>query len=298
MIESDNTISERDILNGIEKIIDNGIKRTIASPKISGLVGVSKSNMVHKYRKEIERAREAVFQKLPINDKCKDKLFKFVIESIFRDSIPKKDYSGIVIVGFGEKEIFPAIVGFEIYGVLFNRIRFIQKVNDTVKSETHGGLILPLAQRDEVDAFVRGIHPDYYNEIDTYVNSMLWGFPKAILKTLKIDEKKKIIFEKTLEKITKKEYKEFQRQFESYEQSVFVNSITEAVGFLPIKEMAEMAEALVNITALKRKVSPDQETVGGTTDVAVITKGDGFIWIHRKHYFDIKLNPHFVARYK
>ena len=41
----------------------------------------------------------------------------------------------------------------------------------------------------------------------------------------------------------------------------------------------------------------DSETVGGPIDVAVISKGDGFIWIKRKHYFDPKLNPHFMAKY-
>jgi len=58
-----------------------------------------------------------------------------------------------------------------------------------------------------------------------------------------------------------------------------------------------MAEALVELTSLKRKVSMEAETVGGPTDVAVISKGDGFIWIRRKHYFDADLNPPFFANY-
>jgi hypothetical protein len=29
----------------------------------------------------------------------------------------------------------------------------------------------------------------------------------------------------------------------------------------------------------------------------VISKGDGFIWIKRKHYFDPALNYHFFANY-
>jgi hypothetical protein len=39
------------------------------------------------------------------------------------------------------------------------------------------------------------------------------------------------------------------------------------------------------------------ETVGGPIDVAVITKGDGLIWIKRKHYFDKELNHAFFANY-
>ena len=53
--------------------------------------------------------------------------------------------------------------------------------------------------------------------------------------------------------------------------------------------MALLAENLVNITALKRKFSMDgnQQTVGGPTDVASISLGEGFTWIKRKKYQNI-----------
>jgi len=44
-------------------------------------------------------------------------------------------------------------------------------------------------------------------------------------------------------------------------------------------------------------VTPERETVGGPIDVAVITKGDGFVWLRRKHYFDPAFNPRVMARY-
>ena len=58
-----------------------------------------------------------------------------------------------------------------------------------------------------------------------------------------------------------------------------------------------MAEALVSLTSFKRRFSLDAETVGGPVDVAVLSKGDGFIWIKRKHYFKPELNPHFLTNY-
>jgi hypothetical protein len=58
-----------------------------------------------------------------------------------------------------------------------------------------------------------------------------------------------------------------------------------------------MAEALVNLTSFKRKISLEAETVGGPIDVAVISKGDGLVWIKRKHYFEPKLNPQFFDLY-
>ena len=57
-----------------------------------------------------------------------------------------------------------------------------------------------------------------------------------------------------------------------------------------------MAASLVNLNSFKKRISMNIETVGGPVDVAVISKGDGFIWIDRKHYFDADKNPLFVRR--
>jgi hypothetical protein len=61
--------------------------------------------------------------------------------------------------------------------------------------------------------------------------------------------------------------------------------------------MAAMAESLVHITSLRRRISLNAETVGGPIDVALISKGDGLVWIKRKHYFDSELNPAFMQNY-
>lgn len=76
----------------------------------------------------------------------------------------------------------------------------------------------------------------------------------------------------------------------------FSSKVTEMIEFLPKQDLAYMAESLVNLTAFKRKISNDNETVGGPIDVAIISKGDGFIWVKRKHYFNKDLNHHFFSR--
>jgi hypothetical protein len=58
-----------------------------------------------------------------------------------------------------------------------------------------------------------------------------------------------------------------------------------------------MAETLVNLVSFRKQVTLEAETVGGPIDVAVISKGDGFVWIKRKHYFDPALNHHFFKNY-
>lgn len=90
----------------------------------------------------------------------------------------------------------------------------------------------------------------------------------------------------------------FQNDVEGYSWENHVGPVLSIVEALPKDELAEMAEAVVSLTALRRKMSSDQETVGPPIDVAVISKGDGLVWIKRKHYFDIGLNPYFLARHQ
>ena len=89
--------------------------------------------------------------------------------------------------------------------------------------------------------------------------------------------------------------KEFIDYLDERKQSNY-RPITTAVRSLPKEELAEMAEALVSLTSLKRRVSLAAETVGGPIDVAVISKGDGLVWIKRKQYFPPKLNHRYFYR--
>ena len=59
----------------------------------------------------------------------------------------------------------------------------------------------------------------------------------------------------------------------------------------------EIAEVFIRLTQVRRRLSPDSETVGGPIDVAVISKADGFVWIKRKYYFDKELNYSFIGNY-
>ncbi len=57
----------------------------------------------------------------------------------------------------------------------------------------------------------------------------------------------------------------------------------QAVSGLPRQDLAKMAEALVNLTAFLMRMNADQdETVAEPIDVALLSKGDGFIWIKHK----------------
>lgn len=68
------------------------------------------------------------------------------------------------------------------------------------------------------------------------------------------------------------------------------------IALMPKLELIELAEALISITAIERKATSDEGTVGGPIDVAFITKHEGFVWIKRNDYFKAALNPRYFWR--
>ncbi len=286
----------------LKKIIDiiiNKFHHNLGThKKLRGFPAGAGKSTLKKYRKHIAGAYSNVFQGLPISRASSNRIKQMTGMMFEKDIFPKGHYSGIVIAGFGQKQEFPSILAYEIGGIINNRLKYAKRVDVKINIRTTAA-VHPFAQSDEVATFMDGINPNYRKEIRKYVYNLLTQYPEAIIDSLKnINAKQKDFMKKKTQKIANEEMKKFQQKIKIYEEEKHSDSIVQAVSFLPKEELAAMAEALVNLTSIKRRMSTDEETVGGLTDVAVISKGDGFIWIKRKQYFDPKLNPHFMAKYK
>ena len=60
---------------------------------------------------------------------------------------------------------------------------------------------------------------------------------------------------------------------------------------MPIQDAINLGGFLVDVTKISTEFNPGDLTVGGPTEIAAITKHEGFKWIVRKHYYDRALNP-------
>jgi len=156
---------------------------------------------------------------------------------------------------------------------------------------------MPFAQQEMVHSFLRGIDQKLKEHMQSSTKNLFQGAVEGIFGILERDDPASA---KRLQKaIQPKLTKLMNGLFEDWDEksSWYWMPIIEIVSSLPKDELASMAEALVNLTKFKRRITPERETVGGPIDVAVISKGDGFVWIKRKHYFEASLNPRVMARY-
>ena len=219
---------------------------------------------------------------------------KNLLINLFTKGIPPVLSSGLVFTGYGEEEIYPSVHSYEI-GCIINGVLAVRHQQPAQISNANNAFICPFAQTDVMHTILSGISPQvqsiYANSLTKTIQSFVSQLSQAInssnpslasqIRGIPIDP-----FVQNFMNLSQ------QAQAKQY-TAPFVSSIAS----LEKEDLSDFAESLITLTSLKRKVSPDQETVGGPVDVMVISKGDGIIWMKRKHYFDAEKNHHFFSNY-
>ena len=155
---------------------------------------------------------------------------------------------------------------------------------------------MAFAQREMVDRFLYGIDSDVQGKISQFSKGAISSIRESIFGLIDLEGDGLTSLEKAAEDaeeaflngLATKGFAAIRKESEA--------EIEEMVEFMPKAEMARMAEALVNLTSIKRRVTKGMETVGGPIDVAVISHSEGLVWVKRKHYFPGELNSRFFER--
>lgn len=201
-------------------------------------------------------------------------------------------FSGLVFSGFGEDEFFPSLISLNISVAMVDRLRYYQDDSGTT-TVTHQSqsAIRAFAQKDVIDTILSGIDPRlanlYFHQFDSFIKKNNESIAQIIESAIP-DLAHKIRSINTSQLTT-----QLQKLITAERKKHYIDPLMGAVGTLSKEDLAEMAESLIYLTYLKRRFTFAEESVGGPVDVAVITKGEGFIWIKRKHYFKPELNHHY-----
>ncbi len=275
------------------RTLDRNIQEISAREDV--LDDVVEGTLADRYRSEINETIDLVFGP-GITRTARIRLRRLLALSLVKDDF-SANRSGVVVAGFGSEERFPSLVCYELDGIIADRNKTRQVLEVDVKRSMRAAIV-PFAQGEMVHTFMTGIDPEYKNYLFGAIPELVKQSCFAIVdgyvsgdRHIRSSAKQQIRV--GLDKLIEQAHESFQ----DFERQRFSNPVVEMLDMLPKEEMANMAESLVNLTSLKRKVSPVVQSVGGPVDVAVISKGDGFVWIKRKHYFAPELNPSFFKNY-
>ena len=256
-------------------------------------------NILLQYKSEFKEAIRIFFDgenKDILDFKLARKLFRLMKLTIEKE-IFSSYMSGIVFAGFGDDEKFPTIVDYSLDGIISGILKK-KKVGSIDSDRRSEGYIKAFAQTDMVYRFMEGVDINYQSFVEgLFVQQLIEKLSAVADLRYRNNKTKRKIEKKRLIKEAISGIQEIKSEAKKYRWQQFSQPILNMLNAMPKEEIAGLAEALVSLTSLKRRVSEDEETVSGPIDVAVISKGDGFIWIKRKHYFDPAKNPYFFDKY-
>ncbi len=246
-----------------------------------------------------EYAIKIIFKDLGFDpsDKLQKMLLKFLFMHLKAKSlIELQPFSGLVFVGYGDKQIYPHLVPMNISFAIEDKLRACIDTNRSahISNEMHS-VISPFAQTDVIDTILSGIDPVLKNVYHQNFSIFLAKY-NELIANLAEEESGELagnIRSLDIEKLTQN----YVEEVNEIQRSTYINKMLQSVSSLPKEDLAEMAESLIYLTYLKRRITFAEESVGGPVDVALITKGDGFIWMKRKHYFKPDLNHQFFETY-
>lgn len=205
-------------------------------------------------------------------------------------------HTGVVFAGFGRDDLFPTLISYEVFGVVGGQLRVYRTNHEDVDRGGTRAKVIPFAQKEMVERFLYGLDDGIQRRITDFCKAGVPRIRQRMSESLVMDDADRAAFEA---EIVTSETAFFDDLHDQAFQALRDQSqleIEEMVEFMPKVEMARMAEALVNLTSIKRRVSRGMETVGGPIDVAVISQSDGFVWVKRKHYFPPELNNRYFDR--
>jgi hypothetical protein len=140
--------------------------------------------------------------------------------------------------------------------------------------------IIPFAQTDVIETIISGINTSLLERFLTYTEKTLKQMYNSIVSEL-LTEMDNI--PQNIENFkTEKFLFELSDKIQSHIRTEQVAPLLCSIGSLEKSELAEVAESLIALTTVKRKITFYTESVGGPIDVAIISKHEGFQWIKRK----------------
>ncbi len=224
-----------------------------------------------------------------------EKMFNLLF-LVFRIQESSTNYTGLIFVGFGDDEIYPQLLPVNVSLVFKDKLRYYNDDNKSGKiNPFNNGAICSFAQTDVINTILSGVDPTLDNTYHENLKETLIKYNSLILDEL--GDSNEALSEKLRNLDLNVLTSEYKSKIQETKMLNYIKPLMNAVSSLSKEDLAEMAESLIYLTYLKRRITFAEESVGGPVDVAIISKGDGFIWIKRKHYFKPELNRYFFDNY-
>lgn len=216
-----------------------------------------------------------------------------MLYNVFCKSLPITNTTGLVFLGYGENEIYPRLYNFKFRHIVNGSLAYIE--DEKQKSEigiTADTSLRSFAQDEVANTIIYGVHPtvetDFYKAFDFVLGHLVQKVNDMIPQGgQKIEDDVQAILDQYKDQIKKLFVEESNKKAKEEYIKPFIDSFLH-LGKL---DLADFVESVVKLTEVRKNILVDEKnTVGGPIDVMLITKGDGLVWMKRKHYINPLIN--------
>jgi len=267
-------------------VIDKAIAHVASVPLPDFLPGTTPADIWTECGQELSDGVVTVLKEFDCNLPADD-ITKLVIDILLKNYREFLPYTGIVVTGYGDDSHFPGCVEHKCAGFLWTHLVVEAGQSDFIKPWSTG-IIRPFAQDNMASTFMFGAGNDFLSVKD-------WAGQMINNLATQIDASHSVPAQ-DISNMAAPLVEDFMQRIINHQIEKHYGPLMQAVGFLPVDEMAHLAETLIMLESLKEKVTHPSQSVGGAIDVAVITKAEGLVWVKRKHYFPSELNSRFMVR--
>lgn len=296
--EEDGAVDAPGLREDVKRVVLGERDRLQALPDSTCFEPAVAQSMLTRASGKVHDITREVFQSLELDGETITALTQLAGFYVFKNEIAPETLSGVVIAGFGADDHFPKMQSFEIGEVYGDRLKYVAR-HEVAIDQDKPSYVEPFADSEMVNTFLFGINAAFEVRVLEAVTAMTVGLLENTIDVMpSLDATQKDYWKRQALGAQDAAMGELWDKLEAYRKSKHLDPIHDAIRDLPKDELAQVAASLVNLNLFQKRMSLDAETVGGPIDVAVISKGDGFVWIDRKHYFKPELNQHFLSRYR
>ena len=272
----------------IRDVIGERLKKWKAQENATNFTEHIASTFLTSMSGEVNEIVVRVFSEWPVEAGEVNTLNQIAHHLAFKKDLASRAYTGLVIGGYGELEHFPVLQHIVIYG-MYGGILKREDLGIVGISEDEPSYVESFADTEAVNDFFHGVSARVLYEVQRAAKIIRSAPSEALQRVTGMRITKKEELMKSIELKSEKQAKHVEETVNLLIARRFWG-ILGVVKILPLKELASVASTLVSLSSFNKQLSLEAETVGEPIDVAVISKGDGFIWINRKHYFKPELN--------
>jgi hypothetical protein len=202
--------------------------------------------------------------------------------------LPTLSGTGIIVAGYGTTSLFAGYIEMLIEGAYHGKMRFVVKSENSV-THFRPAFVAVFAQSSAAEGFLLGIDAKLHRFFLSRVREMFLDFIHLIVESIEQPQQESL--RKALKGVFEESILHLKADLRNFQDREYTHASSQALTLLSQDDLAEIAEALISLTAIKKRISGQPEDVGGPVDITVLTKYGGFTWLKRKPKTPFKTKP-------